>query len=176
MFIEWEAEKSELRPIDSYFSTVHVDSVEKTDVRRQAITENDAIQFTTEETFHTLENVDLDKSYEITICANNSFGFNCSGPVSYPPGLGGTNTTNTTKPPSEVGNTTEKPTDDDLEPGVIAILIILPLLFLLVCCLLLLLLLCCLCCQRDESKTYYPEKRGMCGYFVSAKRSFRMSM
>ena len=133
LLITWEIdEENGLRPVDSYNGTLQ----EKVDtVLRQT---DSKITFESENKETTVQDIDVQKQYEIQVCARNKFGVNCSEPFNFPPP--------TPSPPTRGPVDTN---EDGLSSGVIAaIVIVLVLLFL--CCLLLLLLFCFLYQRRKK--------------------------
>ena len=135
LFIVWDVEEDELRPVDGYRGTV-------TETKPPESTQQpEVITFESEDKEETIQGIDVQKEYEIIICAINQLGFNCSEPVLFQVLI--------TPEPEESGGLATG--------GIIAIVITLVLL-LLCCCLLLLFLL--LCCRRKRSKKYYQEKNG----------------
>ena len=137
-----------LRPIIDF--GVHVVSSSKIDnkPKRQSLLDQNGRVFFTNETSYSINDINTDKTYTITVCSRNRLGMNCSAPVSV-------SSDNPTSNPTPVRNLD----DGRLSPNLIIIIIVMCVIILLLCCLLLCCLLCC-CCSRERGKHYFPEKRG----------------
>ena len=137
--IEWTVKRDVLRPIESFY--ISLSAADKT--RRQV--ETDGSNFTTQETYYIIPNIDQGKQFTLQVCSQNEFGFNCSTPI-----------------PLDLITTITVPTEPleqqptGLAPGIIAVIVIL----LLVCCLLLLMLILWLFRRRDKGKSYSPRGEG----------------
>lgn len=161
LLIGWNAEATELRPIDSYTGVVHIRSQSLSVTKRQA--DPDVLRFETNDTRKVLPDVDLTKEYEIQICSRNEFGSACSDPVVF-----AVQSSPTTKAPVPVatvvqsspitGGTNNEKEETGVASWLIALIVIMLLFLLLLCCLLLLIVLCCF--LKERGKSYFPEKRG----------------
>ena len=142
--IEWTAKEDILRPIESY--SIYLSFADIT--RRQV--ETDRLNFTTQEIYYIIPNIDQWKQFTLDVCSKNEFGFNCSTPVTFPDDL----------PPTvkaSVATEALEPQPAGLAPGIIALIVIL----LLLCCLVLVVLLLYLYRRRKENgKSYSPRDEG----------------
>ena len=142
--IEWTAKEDILRPIESY--SIYLSFADIT--RRQV--ETDRLNFTTQEIYYIIPNIDQGKQFTLDVCSKNEFGFNCSTPVTFPDDL----------PPTvkaSVATEALEPQPAGLAPGIIALIVIL----LLLCCLVLVVLLLYLYRRRKENgKSYSPRDEG----------------
>ena len=152
--IEWTVKGDVLRPIESY--SVYLSPADIT--RRQV--ETNRLNFTTQETYYIIPNIDQGKQFTLEVCAKNEFGFNCSTPITFlakdlQPGQVSVET----QPTVQISVATKplEPQPTGLAPGIIALIVIL----LLLCCLVLLVLLLCLYLRkRRKGKSYFPSKKG----------------
>ena len=133
--IEWTVKKDMLRPVESFY--IYLSPADKT--RRQV--ETDRLNFTTQETYYIIPNIDQGKQFTLEVCSQNEFGFNCSASIRLDLTI--------TVPTEPLG---QQPTG--LAPGIIALIVIL----LLLCCLILLVLILLLYFKRWKS--YFPHKKG----------------
>ena len=157
--IEWTVKEDVLRPIESY--SVYLSPADIT--RRQV--ETDRLNFTTQENYYIIPNIDQGKRFTLQVCSKNEFGFNCSTRITFlakdlqPTQVSVTNATQLPLEPQPTSVVTEplEPQPTGLSPGIIALIVIL----LLLCCLVLLVLLLCLCLRRKENgKSYFPSEEG----------------
>ena len=158
--IEWTAKEDVLRPIESY--SIYLSPADIT--RRQV--ETDRLNFTTQETYYIIPNIDQGKQFTLEVCSKNEFGVNCSTPITFvakdlqPGEVSVNNATQLEPQPTvQISVATEplEPQPTGLAPGIIALIVILVLL----CCLVLVVLLLCLYLSRKEKgKSYFPSKKG----------------
>ena len=140
--IEWTVIEDVLRPIESFYI-----SLSPADITRRQV-ETDRSNFTTQEIYYIIPNIDQGKQYTLQVCSQNEFGFNCSTPITF----------RAQDLQSNVNVTTEplEPQPTGLAPGIIALIVIL----LLLCCLILLVLILYLYLRKKKGKSYYPREKG----------------
>ena len=138
--IEWTVIEDVLRPIESFYI-----SLSAADITRRQV-ETDRSNFTTQETFYVIPNIDQGKQFTLQVCSQNEFGFNCSTPITF------------RARDLKINVATEplEPQPTGLAPGIIALIVIL----LLLCCLILLVLILCLYLRKKKGKSYYPREKG----------------
>lgn len=125
--IEWTVIEDVLRPIERF--NIYLSPADIT--RRQV--ETDRSNFTTQEIYYIIPNIDQGKQFTLQVCSQNEFGFNCSTPITF---IARDLKINVATEPLEPQPTEPQPTG--LAPGIIALIVIL----LLLCCLILLVLIC----------------------------------
>ena len=159
--ITWNIDKHELRPVDTYLVIIQMtesrnqDSSNSEDLEivefTKMVSATDANCKPNGTKDHcTLilpkEDIDSDKIHNITVCANNDAGQNCSDPTFIQP----------------VPRPVSSPPGDRLPTGSIVGIIFGVIVAVLVCCLLwmliALIICCCGCAERE--KVYNPEKKG----------------
>ena len=125
--IEWTVLEDVLRPIERIYI-----SLSPADITRRQV-ETDRSNFTTQEIYYIIPNIDQGKQFTLQVCSQNEFGFNCSTPITF---IAKDLKINVATEPLEPQPTEPQPTG--LAPGIIALIVIL----LLLCCLILLVLIC----------------------------------
>ena len=145
LHIGWTVIEDVLRPIGSFYI-----SLSAADITRRQV-ETDRSNFTTQETFYVIPNIDQGKQFTLQVCSQNEFGFNCSTPITF---RARDLKIIVATEPLEPQPTEPQPTG--LAPGIIALIVII----LLLCCLILLVLILYLYLRKKKGKSYYPREKG----------------
>lgn len=164
MRIQWEGSPTPLQPVNHYIITMTRQTVNTRVAKRQNsfhddeadIHGNDADrhdnnvqQFVTTYTEIVVEDVDPFIAYSVEVCAENSLGRTCLGPVSV-----SADNEVVREAPSIGGQSQEERVFPVWVYGVVGGVLLLVATILVCGCLL------CVCCRRSRRGTYYPRRQG----------------